>query len=739
MHRFARLHFIAAFAAIVFFAGCHKDEAGFSAPHAAKVDSTLANQHIAAPAWLAERLPDDTIAYLRVPSPWGLVSAPDGRALDPLLASDTHVKAIDAIKTAFANDSAIARTGWQPLIRFLSDDLASPLEIAALGMNKVAGPATNALITFKVRYKTVDELNTAIAALATIPSMQLQGTFDANGDAQIDVAHRPAFAHFDTAEQRVTVLAGMSANAAELANQLKKLTPHAHAMRTSESKIDQSGQGFFMWLSIEALRPMASMALASPDKKLANDVVAQTRSVALGWGTVNGKGRVSLLIDAPGAKLLRYLPRSAKQTTVASSGEPRWVGTMSMPTAEEFAQIQQAVGEDFGPQAAQSMADGLAKIQENLGFDVKELLAVIGPEIAFVGDDAGSYTAVRLRDAAKFDALIERIVTKFKLTYETRDSAGIQIHYLTMPSTVGASLPKDQNIFLDLYSRVSRHYYWMESDGNLLVADIPQTLIDYHNAKSHTPVGAWLTQRQGLDDKQSLISLSTRTQNTQRALYSMYLQGLQLLADVSGAKIDLFAMPTPDQIALPRDGALGMQVHASNDDAGIDFVFEQSPLEVLTSGNGSLVGVAAAAIVAAIALPAYQDYTVRSQVSEGLVLSDAVKIAVAEYYTTNGKLPRDLTTVGLTDSIAGKYTKSVRIENGAIVVTFGDAANAPIAGKTMRLLPYAGANDTIVWQCGLASPANVARALVSPLPASGSQDVPAKYLPAACRATSVVH
>ena len=744
MHRFTRLRFIAALAAAVFFAGCHKNDEptpSVAAPLAAKVDTALANQHVSTPAWLAERLPDDAIAYLRIPSPLGMFAVPDGRALDPLLASEAHVKAIDAIKTAFANDPEIARTGLQPLVRFFFDDLASPLEIAALGMNKVASPATNALITFKVRDKTVADLNKAVAALATVPSVQLQATFDVNGDAQITIDGKPAFAHFDAAEQRVTILAGMSANAVELADQLKKLAPHAHVMRTSEAKIDQSGQGFFLWLSIESLRPLASMALSAPDKKFANDVVTQTRSVSLGWGTVNGKGRVSLLIDAPGAKLLRYLPRSAKQTTVASSGEPQWAATLSLPTSEEFAQIQQAVGDDFGPQAAQSMTDVMTKIKEYIGFDAKDLLAAVGPEVTTVGDDAGTYSAVRLRDAAKFNALVEQLVAKFKLDYETREMAGIKIHYLTISSLhAAATSARPHEPWLDIYMRIAHHYYWIETPDNLIIADIPQTLVDYHNAKSHEPVRAWLTQKQGLDDKQSLLTFSARTQNTQRAIYAIYLQGLQGLADISGAKIDLFAMPSADQIALPRNGALGLQIHASNDDAGIDFIFEQSPVEVLTSSSGSMMtGVAVVAIVAAIALPAYQDYTVRSQVSEGLVLSDAVKVAVAEYYATNGKLPRDLGAIGLPASVKGQYTQSLRLDNGTIVITFGGAASTSIKDRSLRLVPYLNANSTIVWQCGLASPPSVGKALAPALPAGMGTDVPAKYLPSVCRASDVAY
>ena len=389
----------------------------------------------------------------------------------------------------------------------------------------------------------------------------------------------------------MTVLAGMSANAAELADQLKKLTPHAHAMRASESRIDQSGQGFFLWLSIESLRPMASMALAAPDKKFANDIVTQTRSVALGWGTVNGKGRV------------KPARRCARREAAALSAAQREAddGRVQRRTAlgrhdvvaDRGRTRANPAGHRRGFRPAGGAVDG-RRAWPRSRITSASTRKTCSPRsvrnCTVIGDDAGTYSAVRLRDAAKFNALIEQLVAKFKLAYETRDIAGIKIHYLTVPNFGAAALRSGgDSPWLDAVRRISRHYYWIETPDNLLFADIPQTLIDYHNAKSHEPVGAWLTQRQGLDDKQSLLSMSARTQNTQRALYAMYLQGLQALADISGAKIDLFAMPSADQIALPRNGALGLQIHASNDDAGIDFVFEQSPVEVLTSSSGSMM------------------------------------------------------------------------------------------------------------------------------------------------------
>jgi Tfp pilus assembly major pilin PilA len=742
MTRTSRFGLISVLTACVAFAACQREPASTAAPASATatpartaVDTTLANRNVAAPAWLHERLPDDTIAYVRIPSPWSLVAAPDGRALDPLLADAAHVKIVDSIKQGFATDPTIARTGWQALIKLLLQDLASPLEIAVTaGTSKVASPASSVLISLRTRYANVGELNDAVAKLGNAQTVQLHTPFDAtSGNGQLAFAGKPVFGHFDPGDQRVTLLAGMTASATGLDAQIKNLSqPHAHAMQTTEAQIDQSGQGLFVWLSVEAFRSAAAMGLQQPDQKFAATLVKQTRSIALGWGTVNGKGRVSLLLDAPGANLLRYLPRSAKQTTLQTAGEPHWAIAMSLPTTTELAQFQAALADDFGPQTAQAFADALAKLKTELGVDLNDVLSVLGPEIVGVGDAAGRYTAVRLRDAAKFEALVRQLADKYKFEYSTRQIGGATFHHVDLPGfpQMDNALKVD-NVWFDLYRRIGYHFYWIEQDGNLLVANIPQTLVDYHDAKTHTALRPWLTQRQGLDAGQALFAATARTHDAQREVYAAYLQGLQALADVAGAHIDLFTLPSADGLALPRDGALGVQIHASDDDLGADFVFEQSPLEVFSSANGGMTTVAVVAIFAAIALPAYQDYTVRSHISEGVVLADGVKSAIAEYYQAHKHLPRDLGELGLSPP-EGLYTQSVRVEGGVVVIAYKASAGTGLAGRTLRITPYASASGALAWQCGNSVLAAGAHPLAAPN-SDTSESIQAKYLPTSCR------
>ncbi len=131
-----------------------------------------------------------------------------------------------------------------------------------------------------------------------------------------------------------------------------------------------------------------------------------------------------------------------------------------------------------------------------------------------------------------------------------------------------------------------------------------------------------------------------------------------------------------------------------------------------------MIVVAIIGILAAIAIPAYQDYTIRAQVSEGLSLSSGGKAAVAEYYQDSGVFPANNLQAGLEApaNISGKYVTLVTVgaSNGVITVTYGNDANTNIAGDTLTL----SATDntgSIEWAC-----------------ANGAGLLP-KWLPAACR------
>jgi type IV pilus assembly protein PilA len=134
-----------------------------------------------------------------------------------------------------------------------------------------------------------------------------------------------------------------------------------------------------------------------------------------------------------------------------------------------------------------------------------------------------------------------------------------------------------------------------------------------------------------------------------------------------------------------------------------------------------MIVVAIIGILAAIAIPAYQDYTIRAQVSEGLNLSAGAKAAVSEYFMDRGTLPANNTQAGIATvatEIQGNYVSQLNVANGVITVTYSStapqSANAAINLSTLTLTPNTSQPGAIDWDCSSATLA-------------------AKHLPSACR------
>jgi type IV pilus assembly protein PilA len=153
-----------------------------------------------------------------------------------------------------------------------------------------------------------------------------------------------------------------------------------------------------------------------------------------------------------------------------------------------------------------------------------------------------------------------------------------------------------------------------------------------------------------------------------------------------------------------------------------------------------MIVVAIIGILAAIAIPAYQDYTIRAQVTEGMNLAAAAKAAVSESFTNKGVAPATRTAAGMSAAATdttGKYVSSVDVTNGTITITYGGAeVNAKITGLTLGLSPYVSNDGSVEWRCGDAPQPNGSVGLMmGSAYVPGTLGVPAleKYLPAACR------
>ncbi|MFO1494646.1 MAG: pilin [Lysobacterales bacterium] len=135
-----------------------------------------------------------------------------------------------------------------------------------------------------------------------------------------------------------------------------------------------------------------------------------------------------------------------------------------------------------------------------------------------------------------------------------------------------------------------------------------------------------------------------------------------------------------------------------------------------------MIVVAIIAILAAIAIPAYQDYTIRAQVGECTTLAAGAKTAIAETFQNTGVFPSDNATAGLAagNAITGKYVSRVDVTPGGIInCTFSSTApqraNVAIDARILTLTPAAtSTSGSVTWTCS-----------------SGAIDQ--RYLPTICR------
>lgn len=121
-----------------------------------------------------------------------------------------------------------------------------------------------------------------------------------------------------------------------------------------------------------------------------------------------------------------------------------------------------------------------------------------------------------------------------------------------------------------------------------------------------------------------------------------------------------------------------------------------------------MITVAIVGILAAVALPAYQNYTIRAQAAEAVSLAGGLQTAVAEYYANNGTMPTSNDTAGTATAVqmaspTGKYVATEAVgAAGVITATFSNASptNAKLQGGVVSLKPTADANGNISWTCG---------------------------------------
>ncbi|MEQ9560947.1 MAG: hypothetical protein RLN69_00390, partial [Woeseiaceae bacterium] len=492
----------------------------------------------------------------------------------------------------------------------------------------------------------------------------LVAPLDAEGNGQLLGLPAPAFLRFDASSGLLLLHVGPAVTAESFAAKLQTLVPGADSrMRNIEQQLDQSGQGWFAWIDAEQTLPMAQMFM--PPEQLAGlqaTGLDKVRSAGIGWGVANGKGRLGIVLDVAPDGNRQFLPFIRNELNLSSVGKPDGVILLSLPTAAELTRIESLFLESMDQEDRDEWYELKETLKSDTGVSIEEVFSALGPEVVGIFDSVGDYAAVRLRDKALFDRLLQALSKTSGTAPDSHRAHGKTFYHWSMPSDLATLDPEslaEMGPAAEILLRQREPHKGGQDGDFLYVSSVPQPLLDRMASGADTRIDKWLADQQRIDTTTSFIALAGNTRKLPMRLYHLYIELLQMLADISGADIDVWKMPTTKQLALSSEGGLSFTIDLGDPYVSLGLTFESSPAEVLFSGGAGTI--AAAGIVAAIAIPAYQDYTVRARISEGLILAGEVRYEVEEYYLSAGELPPPSFAAQMGDNVVGEHTESIRV------------------------------------------------------------------------------
>lgn len=650
---------------------------------------------------LREILPQNAFAYLRIPNPWGLLGAPKGNVYSQAVGSRPYAEAVAGMRSGFVeNLLPEAPPPIQSVLRLLMDQIRSPLEIAVMAPANPQSPMPDLLISAALAADDLQTANEILSAIAQPESgIELNIPLGPDGSGMLLAQGLPLQSYFAVAEKRLYLSLGNLGPTPQPLNQwVAAQQPVAdHPMYAAEQDIDAGGQGLFLWAAPGPLtQTLEQMGMAEEVAMVRAFGGGEAKAVAAGFGSSNGKQRLKLLLDMPLVGFRTFLPMIDANPTLQTAGEPQLALMLGLPDPADLANFENNLLGMADPEQIQAYQEGKQVFQSELGFSVEQLLAAFGDELMLIQDQAGYYLALRLRDPALYEQILARLLERFAPPYETRQLLGHTYHHLALPGMEPAVEEADP--LSRRLAQLPSHLYWTLEGDYLLLSNLPQTLMDYHLITHRVSLADWLRDTQGMNPNGALVLGTTRSRGTPRLMYGVNLWILSTLGDLTGRPVDLFSLPTPRELNLPDSGALGIQIASSREQLAVELVFESSPVELLMAGGG-ITSLTTAGILAAIAIPAYADYTTRAEIAGELAQVQQVKQEVLAFYITQGRFPNAeeadnlLAQMPLSDSM---YL-SLEPDKGIIGA---EIYGAGLDGENRLILtPQIDAGGALLWRC----------------------------------------
>lgn len=676
-------------------------------------------------SYLRTVLPPSTFVYLRIPTVWGLLGSPTDNVFAKAMRTAPQVNAILRIRNGIlANVLPQIPEPWHKLADLLLANISSPLELLVFNQKMGLRLVPQVLLTASLEQQDIAAVNNLLRTIvAGKPNLALIQPLRPDGSGRLLAIDKPVEIYFDVAAQRLFLWFSVGNDiTGPITKQLAILQPTTnHPMHAVESELDKTGQGLLLWIDPAAMTELLkNLGYVQDAVKLRSSGVAEASTLALGMGSSGGKQRLKLLLNMPVVGLRNLLPTIRTELPFRAAGKLMTALMLGLPQPEDLQRLEATLRPFVSDNTYLGYLAAKIMVAKMLGLTIEDILATFGRELLLIHDQAGYYAALRVQNFANYRQLLPRLVQLLEARYETRELLNTTFHQLSLPHISEAKSASTTNQDSDGFVNVEipgfmqnllshpSNLYWAEIPGYLILADVPQVLMDSMYITPKVSVKNWLQQSQGLDPTGALFLASTTATGAPQFLYGIHLWMLSYLGELTQRPIDLFQMPSAYELKLPDQGSYSLQFTSNAKQLALELVYESNPLELFVTVGGipTLVAMGIASAVIIPSLWADKPKTL-SRDALGLHESNIADIAtlrscLAEFRMVMGRFPADAA------DIATCIDKTPTLKNLQVIVT-PDAGVITIRlpssdnhtpEQELILTPITQPNGNLYWQCG---------------------------------------
>ena len=694
-------------ACVVFLSACNGEKTA-EKTSTDKAKSTIKKEQVlTSQSWLNRKLPEQTLAYIRIPTLWNQWFEAKGDLLQPVQSMQAHQQQLQRIQKGIVEAYVpLLPPTYKGLVELMVKNMETPLEIAVFNSAKGAFMPTFLLGT-RFENATKEQMQDLLGQMVAQSQGVLQIISDLNAEGEMHLRFQQYDVLLKYAEDsgRLAVLTGMQVKRDTLNQVLQSQRPaqELNAMLMEDQKADPAGLSFQAWVAGKKLYALTKGFLPPNDRTVfENAGYDQMDYLWVGSTNAGNRSEFTVKLMMPEVGLRTYIPRVNSVDGLHTAGDPRRVFALALPTNEQIAQAIDHHWRDASDALALagSLDDRINALNKHLGFNSELILSTYGQKVYWISDDAGDWLALRIKDATQHPMIMEKLGQVFNSTGGKRTLTGVEINESHMsifgfyedllfkdnPGAAGVSL-------FDNLPDLKEHTYWVVDGDYLVLASVPQILADRANSKSRQKLNVWLKSKQGLNWDNTVLGLTYDISRSPRDTYHYYLMLMQILGDIAKTEVDLFALPTASELALPKSGRFGVRVDSSKESLSLHISYEYSALEGFYTFGGATTFYVA--IMAAYAVPAYRDYTIRAQIGEKMAKASVSKLVIAESYLSDSVLPTEEKFIEYISDFPD-YMSYVE-EDGSIVI---DVSDEVLSYATIILTPsFDDPSTGIVWKC----------------------------------------